>query len=258
MSASSAPEEAMAAFRTSSTAAVVSPEQAAAHYQRILQSQAASQRRDNRRSRMALATSLSQIAVSLALAGAVVFLLAREKTQIVYVAFNSDGTFRTSASERDLTTSDRRAAMSATLWRYVAAREGYSSAGHPEAQQFVYILSDKAVGDAYQASVDPRNEQSPFRVYGTRTQAQIERRTENLFCIRDAALEGCGGRDPDSYKVWFTRTQRTEGQRAVRRNYSATIRFRAGVKVPSWQLVTHNPLGLQVTEYSITEEGAMP
>lgn len=232
--------------------ALVPAEQRATHYARIIAAHDADRAREHRKDRGRAWLIGGLIGANLCLAGAVVAMMPLKELRPVFVTINSDGTFATTINQRDVPQSLREATIKATLWLYTRSREGFSTAGHHEDQRVVYMLSDKATGDAYEQDVSLRNPQSPWRRHGTRTTVRVERVSEEFVCAR----ADCLGREPDAYQVRFRRITRTEGQREVSVAAVATIRFRVADRIPQWQRVTYNPMGLQVVEYTTTDEGA--
>ena len=229
----------------------IPPDRLAESYKRIQESHAEDRMRERRRERGRAGLIGALIVSNLALAGALVTAMPLKSVVPVFVTLQADGTFTTTIDQRDVPQDLRENVMAATLWRYTTAREGYTWGGHEGDQGVVYILSDKATGDAYEAEVSPRNANSPWRRYGNRTTVRIERVSEALTCARGP----CAGRDPDTYQVRFRRIIRTEGQPVQQVQGLATMSFRLADRVPRWQVTTHNPIGLQVVSYSVTEEG---
>ena len=236
----------------SSGVALVPPEQLQAHYARIVASHEAERLRDRRRERGGSALTYMLGATTLALAGALAVAMPLKTMVPVFVHLYEDGSFTSTISHRDLPPSLREATIKSTLWLYVRAREGYASATWYEDQRIVYMLSDKGAGDAYESLVHPRNPESPGRKYGSRSVIRLERVSEHFPC----AHESCVGREPDAYQVRFRRIVHTEGQAPQSRPWVATVRFHSVDRIPAWQRVTYNPLGLQVVEYRAEEEGA--
>ncbi|NOG73505.1 VirB8/TrbF family protein [Roseicella sp. DB1501] len=230
----------------------VPPEELKAHYARIVAAHSSERLRERRRERGGRTITFALAATTLALAGALAASMPLRRTVPVFVHLHEDGSFTSSISQRDLPTTLQEATTKASLWLYVRAREGYSSATWYEDQRVVYLLSDKGAGDTYETLVHPRNPESPGRKYGTRTVIRLERVSEHFPC----AYESCLGREPDAYQVRFRRIVHTEGQSPQSRAWVATIRFHRVDGIPAWQRVTYNPLGLQVVEYRAEEEGA--
>jgi type IV secretion system protein VirB8 len=229
----------------------VPPELLAEEYRRIVAAHEADLFLQTRRDRRRGMIIGGLLASTVALAGAVVTILPLQRLVPVFIGFQSDGTYTTSIVTRDLTATERAAATKASLWLYVRARLSYSSAEHFEDQKIVYMLSDKRVGDIFQAEVTPKNPKSPWKEYGTRTTIRLERVSENFPC----AYDNCAGRDPDAYQVRFRRFVQSEGT-ITSRQWVATVRFRVAKDIPAWQRVTYNPLGLQIIEFTASEEGA--
>lgn len=244
----------MSASATTGAAALVPPEKLAQDYARVLAAHEAELARDRRRQRGHLVLASTFGLATLALAGALVAAMPLKRVVPVFVHINSDGTYTTTVNQSDVPQPLREATMASTLWLYVTANERFNTATHAEDQQVVYMLSDRATGDTFQARVDARNPESPWRRFGTRTMVRIERISEGLGC---AAGGACLGRDPDAYVVRFRRIEKTEGGREVATQRQASVRFHVVPAIPAWQRVTYNPLGLQVVEYSWTDEGSM-
>lgn len=223
-------------------------------YARVIAAHEAELARDRRRQRGHLALASTFGLATLALAGALAAAMPLKRVVPVFVHINADGTYTSTVNQTDLPQSLREATMASTLWLYVTANERFNTATHAEDQQVVFMLSDRATGDAFQARVDARNPDSPWRRFGTRTTVRIERISEGLGCATGGA---CLGRDPDAYVVRFRRIEKTEGQRETVIQRQASVRFRVVSEIPAWQRVTYNPLGLQVVEYSWTDEGSM-
>lgn len=238
----------------SSRAALVPSGQLAEDYARVLAAHEAELARDRRRQRGHLVLASTFGLATLALAGALVAAMPLKRVVPVFVHINSDGTYTTTVNQSDVPQSLREATMASTLWLYVSAVERFNTATHADDQQIVFMLSDRATGDTFQARTDARSPESPWRRFGTRTTVRIERISEGLGCASGGA---CLGRDPDAYVVRFRRIEKTEGQREVITQRQASIRFRLAPEIPAWQRVTYNPLGLQVVEYSWTDEGSM-
>jgi type IV secretion system protein VirB8 len=229
----------------------VPPELLAEEYRRIVAAHAADRQAELKRDQRRTLLTGGLVISTVALAGAVVLLLPLKQMVPVFVTLQGDGSYTTSIVQRDLTTTERAATTKAALWLYVRSRMSYSSAGHFEDQKIVYMLSDKRVGDIFQAEVNPKNPKSPWKEYGTRATIRLERISESFPC----AYDSCAGREPDAYQVRFRRVVQADGQ-TTSRQWVATLRFRTAPDIPAWQRVTYNPLGLQVIEFSASEEGA--
>lgn len=236
------------------TATLIPADALAQDYARVLAAHEAELARDRRRQRGHLVLASIFGLATLALAGTLVAAMPLKRVLPVFVHINADGTYTTTVSQSDVPQPLREATMASTLWLYVTANERFNTATHAEDQQVVYMLSDRATGDTFQARVDARNPESPWRRFGTRTTVRIERISEGLGC---AAGGACLGRDPDAYVVRFRRVEKTEGGREVATQRQASVRFHVVPAIPAWQRVTYNPLGLQVVEYSWTDEGSM-
>jgi type IV secretion system protein VirB8 len=232
--------------------ATIPPEALADHYARIVAAHGEELKRHRRRERGGHLFSFVHGCTTVALAVALAALLPLKTIVPVFVHQHADGSFTSTISQDDLPRSLKEATTQATLWLYVRAREGYSSASWHEDQRLVYMLSDKGAGDVYESLVHPRNPESPGRKFGTRTVIRLERVSEHFPCAHDSCL----GREPDAYQVRFRRIVHTEGQPPVIRPWVATVRFHRVDRIPAWQRVTYNPLGLQVVEYRAEEEGA--
>jgi type IV secretion system protein VirB8 len=230
---------------------LVPPELLAEEYRRIVAAHEADRVAQTRQEWRRNLLTGGLVVSTVALAGAVVFLILKEQLVPVFVTLQGDGSYTTSIVQRDLTTTERAATTKAALWLYVRARLSYSSAAHFEDQKIVYLLSDKRVGDIFQAEVSPKNPKSPWKEYGTRATIRLERISESFPC----AYDSCAGREPDAYQVRFRRIAQADGQ-VTSRQWVATVRFRTVPDIPAWQRVTYNPLGLQVIEFSASEEGA--
>ena len=233
--------------------AAVPPALLAEEYRRIVAAHEANGRLEKRRERGHTWTVGGLLLGNVALAGAVVLLLPLKQLVPVFVTLQGDGSYTTSIAQRDLSIGERDATIKAALWLYVRARLSYASGQHFEDQKIVYMLSDKRVGDAFQAEVSPKNAASPWRKFGTRTVIHLERISESFPCGYDS----CVGRDPDAYQVRFRRIVQGDGQ-VHSQQWIATLRFRVVKDIPAWERVTYNPLGLQVTEWNVSEEGAAP
>lgn len=240
-------------FSAAPTTALVPPEERQAHYARILESHAQDRALELSRARGRWWREGIQVGTIIVLAGAIMVMMPLKQLTPVFVDHDSNGTFTTTVNQNDLPVSLRRATMASTLWLYTRAREGYTSATHFNTdQQIVYMMSDKATGDAYQASVQPKNKESPWAKYGTRTTVRLERVSETLSC----GGQQCDAREPDTYQIRYRRIEQTEGRSDRRTQYLATARFKQPDRIPAWQRVTVNPVGLQVVEWVVTEEGA--
>jgi type IV secretion system protein VirB8 len=224
----------------------------AEEYRRIVADHAAEQAADRRRERGQRWLVGGLLASTIALAGAVVVMLPMRQIMPVFVTLNGDGSYTTTLRQRELSQGEREATMKATLWLYTRARVGYSSASHPEDRRLVDMLSDKPTGNTYATEVSPKNPQSPWKKYDTRTVIRLERINEFFLCAHD----NCVGRVPDAYQVRFRRIVETEGVAPKSQPWVAILRFRTVERIPAWQRTTYNPLGIQVIEFSSSEEGA--
>ena len=243
------------ALRVSSRTALVPAEDRRAHYARIVAAIDADHAREVRSRRWRTVREVGLTGAVVALAAAVVVMLPLRRILPVFITHNeADGTWRTSITQTDMSPSERANTTKATLWLYVNARERYASATHFSIDQpLVFVLSDRATGDLYEAEVDPKNKNSPWKRYGTRATVRLERISETLTCgAQDCDRAGT----PDAYQVRYRRIERTEGQGERSAQMSSSIRFTSKNAVPQQQQVTSNPLGLQVVEYNRTEEGS--
>jgi len=229
----------------------VPPQQLDAEYARIIAEHTEEQKRDRRRERGGNLLTILHGCTTLALAAALAALLPLKSIVPVFVELHNDGSYTSTISQSELPRGLQEAATMATLWLYVRAREGYSSATWREDQKIVYMLSDKGAGDIYESLTTSRNKESPSRKYGKRTTIRLERISEQFIC----ALETCFGREPDAYQVRFNRIVHTEGQSEQSLPWVASVRFHRVPAIPAWQRVTYNPLGLQVVQYRAEEEG---
>lgn len=241
-------------FLSGTRAALVPAEERKAHYLRIVAAIDEDHRLQIRGRRWRTVREVGLTGAVVGLAATIAVMMPLKTLLPVFVTHNeADGTWRTSITQTDMPASARANTIKTTLWLYVNARERYASATHFNIDQpTVFILSDKATGDAYEAEVDPKNRNSPWKRYGTRTTVRLERISETLTC----GMADCDRSNPDAYQVRFHRVERTEGQGERRTPMSASIRFTSGNPVPATHQVTTNPLGLQVVEYNRTEEGA--
>lgn len=230
----------------------VPPELLADDYRRIVAQHTAERAADMRRERGNRWLVGGLLASTIALAGAVVVMLPLREIVPVFVTLNGDGSYTTTLRQRELSQGERDATMKATLWLYTRARVGFSAASHPEDRRVVDMLSDKPTGDLFAAEVSPKNSQSPWKQYGTRTVIRLERVSESFLCAHDT----CSGRAPDAYQVRFRRITETEGLPPKSQPWVATVRFRTVERIPAWQRTTYNPLGLQVIQFTASEEGA--
>jgi len=230
----------------------VPPESLDDHYARIVAMHAEELKTQRRRERGSNVLTFIHAGVTATLAVALTGLLPLKTIVPVFIHQHADGSYTSSISQSDLPRSLQEATTKATLWQYVRAREGYSSASWYENQELVYMLSDDGAKKIYTNVVTPRNPESPGRKYGTRTVIQLERVSESFLCAHD----NCFNREPDAYQVRFKRTAHTEGQAPQSKPWMATVRFHRVDRIPAWQRVTYNPIGLQVVEYQAEEEGA--
>lgn len=244
---------ARAAFAGSAAVAAVPAADLKEHYARIVADHEASAKRARREERGRWwFTGLLGGCVA-ALGAALAVALPLKQLLPVFVHQHADGSWTTSIAQSDTPAPLRQNVVKATLWLYVTSAERYNTATHWQDQQLVYTLSDGPTGDAHQARVDYKSKNSPWKQYGTRGTVRVERVSESLGCGTEACAPG---QDPNSYAVRFRRIEKREGQRETCVQRQATLRFRQPEKVPQSQLVTSNPMGLQVVEYTWTDEGS--
>ena len=247
--------EAQPAFAACSGVALIPADRLAEDYKRVIagheRERAAELRRE--RGRWGIVGVLGF--TSVALAGALAMAMPLKRILPVFVASHEDGSFTTTIAQSDVPARLRDNTMKATLWLYVTARERFNTATHAEDQQVVYILSDKATGDAYEAGVNYANKRSPWKRYGTRTTVRLQRISEGLGCGTEACAPG---QTPNAYSVRYRRFERTEGQWEIETASQSAVRFHLAPEIPVSQQVTYNPMGLQIVQYDRSDEGALP
>lgn len=249
-----AAREAFGSLGSSSPVALVPPEETRQNYKNIVEAHLQNRKRELRRARFGFGVNALLAVSTAALAVALAFTLPLKKLLPVIVHQHEDGTWTTTVAQREVPARLQEATLKSTLWLYVVAAERFNTATHHEDQQVVYTLSDKPTGDAHQARMDPKSKDSPWKRYGTRTTVRIERISEGLGC----GTQVCGpGQVPNSYAVRYRRIEQTEGNRPVVVQQQSTVRFHLPAKVPESQIVTYNPAGVQVVQYSWTVEGAL-
>lgn len=194
-----AAEQALAAHEIMTRAApvaLVPMDEVKAHYRSILDSHAADRARELRRERGRWGIVGVLAATTVSLGVALAFLTPLKRILPVIVHQFPDGSWTTTVAQDDVPVPLREATMAATLWLYVTARERFNTATHHEDQQVVFTLSDRATGDAFQEAVDPKNKDSPWKRYGTRTTVRLQRVSEGLGC----GTQPCApGQTPNSY-----------------------------------------------------------
>jgi type IV secretory pathway component VirB8 len=241
-------------FLTSGTLPLVPAAERAAHYKRMVEAHEADRKAKLTRDRFRLIREGVQVTVILGLGAAIAGMMPlKQLVPVMLTANQADGTWRTSIVQSDLPASVRQNVLKATFWLYVNAREGYSMATHFHTdQKVVQMLSDKDVSKAYLDAVNWKNKGSPYAVYSKDATVRLERVSESLGC----AERDCSRNSPDTYEVRYTRIEKREGSPERRTSHKSSLRFVYPPAIPAWQQVTYNPIGVQVIEYTRTDEGA--
>lgn len=210
-----------------------------------------------RSERRAWWVAFSAIGMSLILAGGYFYMLPlKEKVPYVVMADAYTGTSTVARLTDDflnkrITTSE--AVNRSNVAHFVLARESYDSALiNLRDWATVLTMSSSGVASAYQSIYSPRNDASPYKIYGRQQAVRVK--------ILSIVLIG-GGVDstPKGATVRFQRSVYDKQSGATRPldNKIATMAFtyKANLRMDD-QYRVENPLGFQVTEYRVDSDYA--
>lgn len=201
--------------------------------------------------------AFSAIGMSLILAGGYFYMLPlKEKVPYVIMADAYTGTSTVARLSDDflnkrITTSE--AVNRSNIAHFVLARESYDSALiNLRDWATVLTMSSTGVASAYQGLYSPRNDKSPYKIYGRQQAIRVK--------ILSIVLIG-GGVDsvPKGATVRFQRSvyDKQSGASHPLDNKIATIAYtyKPNLKMDD-QYRVENPLGFQVTEYRVDSDYA--
>ncbi len=131
------------------------------------------------------------------------------------------------------------------LWTYVRNCEHYVPSEADDSYNICSALASEPVRRKYQEYANPKlNKDAPAALVGQRGFIRVYRRT------------GAWGRDhePDYsagvYRVTFCKVTSIESKGTAGQMMSATVAYQLVSKVPLWERVTFNSVGLMVVQYS--------
>lgn len=127
------------------------------------------------------------------------------------------------------------------LGRYVNYREEYSNALAFPDYEAVSLMSTRLVGDAYYASINPKNPHSPTQVYGKDGSVEI---TVNSISFLAKGVA----------QVRFTRTERKLNAEPVLTHWITTITYIYQQASMNAKARLVNPVGFQVQDYRLDPE----
>jgi type IV secretion system protein VirB8 len=209
-------------------------------YERRRAERAREARRQRRATLARNGTIFAQWVVIGGMALSIASLLPLVRIEPIFVYVREDGTSITSRAWQDVPVATREASVLNILAEYIRLREGYSSGEADRAWTVVSALSTKPVRDQFQKWYHRDNPESPQRTYGERASVRVV--VNNVE--KDATT-------PDAYRVFFTRTERTNTQegRPLQMMASLRIRYVDAKLLPWWQRVQFNSAAVQVWEY---------
>ena len=161
----------------------------------------------------------------------------------VFVFTNQSGLNDTASAVSELPPTTRVAGIEAVLWQYLRDREHYAPSEADESYAIVSVLSDDPVREQYQKWANPKfNKDSPAVRLGQHGFIRIYRRNGSWVAHSSDYTDGV-------YQISFCRVVAPEGSTPLSQRMTATIRYQLANRIPLWQRVTTNPIGLVVTEY---------
>lgn len=190
-------------------------------------------------------------ALSLMLALAAVATLAlilplKEVRPYVVMVDRTTGESELVVNTRPANLAEREAVRQAELVRYVTARETYDPADNPQRIPSVLRRSSDQAAASLRTLWTSSNPEYPPNRYGARTLITVKIRSVTLL-------------DADTAQVRFVRRLERDNDRAITRDFVATVGFRFEPRTErNLEAVWRNPLGFTVTAYRIDAETLDP
>jgi type IV secretion system protein VirB8 len=193
------------------------------------------------------------MASNLALASGVRTLFPLVRTVHVFFGIREDGTVDTALTDRDLTETEREAAMKAAAWTYVKSCEGYSYADAQDNYDACRSMSDKPVMEAFEAKWFLSNgkdaPQSPQKLFGRNGQVDVTQLKKPYF-VRDQVIQIPFKRitrlyDEPPIPAWVCKAPACT-------TWTATIEFTLLDRLPTGKQ-DNNPLKFWVVRYQVSE-----
>jgi type IV secretory pathway component VirB8 len=195
------------------------------------------------------ATFAGVLAIAVLEGAALVYMMPLKEIQLHVVYQRDDGTWVNNAKWEDLPANVRKDSTINVVWSYVMLREGFSKANAGYAWRVVSALSSTPVREQYQKANDPKNPQSPYKLYGDIV-------IDAQYVGWEPACEvnrACPDEGPPAYRVWYDRTEiHPDGTRTAPQRWVAVVGVKRDVPIPQdriWQRWTFNAPQIQVTEY---------